>query len=261
MSKCVFWLLLGLSVTACGHASDPTPADPPVQPLVIGKSPPMPIATAADPTPVPVPDDAPIAATTTLAIPARDPRIARSHPRGRALVVTELQALENLFTATASTAPDRPALIRRVAEDYAELARSADAPTAASAHRGALKYYEMLVNEYPKYAQVDEAWYYAGLEHDLAGDPRNARRAYYQLIKSSPQSRLIPLAYFAFGEMFFTEAASDPSKDQLALQAYAEVLKYPPPGNVVYADAQRRVSEVKARANAPTTSGAGVTRP
>jgi TolA-binding protein len=85
------------------------------------------------------------------------------------------------------------------------------------------------------------------LEHELAGDLRNARRAYYELIKTSPQSKLIPLAYFAFGEMFFTEAASDPSKDQLALQAYAEVLKYPPPSNVVYAEAQRRVSEVKAR--------------
>lgn len=247
MSKCVFWLLLGLSVTACGNAGGPAPAEPPVQPLVIGKSPPMPIATSAA-EPAPVADDAPFAAITTLAVPARDPRLARMGPRARALVVTELQALESLFTATASTAPDRPALVRRIAEDYAELARSADAATAANAHRGALRYYQMLVDEYPKYPQIDEAWYYAGLEHELGGDLRNARRAYYELIKTSPQSKLIPLAYFAFGEMFFNEAANDASKDQLALQAYAEVLKYPPPSNVVYADAQRRVSEVKARA-------------
>jgi TolA-binding protein len=245
MSKCVFWLLLTLSVTACAEGADPAQIEAPAQPLIIGTSPPRPTATTAEA--APVTEDAPTTATATLAVPARDPRIARSHLRPRALVVTELQALENLFTATASTAPDRPALIRRIAEDYAELARSADPPTAASAHRGSLKYYEMLVNEYPNHAQADEAWYYAGLEHELAGDLRNARRAYYQLIKTAPQSKLIPLAYFAFGEMFLTEAASDPSKDQLALQAYAEVLKYPPPNNVVYGEARRRVSEVKAR--------------
>lgn len=246
MSTCVLWLLLGLSMAGCGNASEPAPAEPPVQPLVIGTSPPMPIATSAAEL-APVADEAPVAATTALAVPARDPRLARMRPRARALVVTELQGLESLFTATASTAPARPALIRRLAEEYAELARSADPAMAANAHRGALRYYQMLVDEYPKYPQIDEAGYYAGLEHELGGDLRNARRAYYELIKTSPQSKLVPLAYFAFGEMFFNEAATDPSKDQLALKAYAEVLKYPPPNNVVYADAQRRVSEVKAR--------------
>ena len=249
MRKCVFRLLLALSAIppmACTPSSDPAPAEPPVQPLVIGKSPPMPIATTAElPSP---PDDAhaPVAATTTLAVPARDPRIAQSRQRARALVVTELQALENLFAATASTSPDRPALMRRLAEDYAELSRAGDGPLSTSAHRAALKYYELLVSEYPKYPQVDEAWYYAGLEHELAGNLPKARRAYFELIKTSPQSKLIPLAYFAFGEMFYAEAANDPSKDDLALQAYAEVLKYPPPGNVVYAEAQRRVIEVHA---------------
>ena len=260
MRKCVFPLLLALVTippAGCAASSAPAPVEPPVQPLVIGKSPPMPIATSAEPPSV-ANDDAPVAPTTDLAIPGRDPRNARTQLRARALIVTELQALENLFVATASTSPDRPALMRRLAEDYAELSRTGGGALSTSAHRAALKYYELLASEYPRYPQIDEVWYYAGLEHELTGNPSKARRCYYELIKTSPQSKLIPLAYFAFGEMFFAQGATDPSKDDLALQAYAEVLKYPPPSNTVYADAQGRVVEVKARKAA---NGAGVTRP
>ena len=259
MRNCVFSLLLTLlcstATASCATSPPPVATEAPVEPLVIGKTPPVPIATASE-TAAPPPEDVRVAAATALEIPARDPRLARSRQRSRAVLVTELQALLNLLAATQASAPDRPALIKRLAEGYAELSHSADVPTATSAHRSALKFYEQLATEYPKDPQVDEAYYYAGLEHEMAGDPRSARRSYYELIKTSPQSKLIPLAYFAFGEMFYTEAANDPSKDDLALQAYAEVLKYPPRGNVVYADAQRRVSEVKARKN-----GGTLTRP
>lgn len=264
MRKWVFWLLLALSAipeAACAPSSDPARAEPPIQPLIIGKSPPMPIATSNEPT---APDDDPRATgapTTALAVPARDPRLARGRQRARALIVTELQALENLFAATPSTSPDRPALVRRLAEDYAELSRSTDGPTSTSAHHGALRYYEMLVNEYPRSPQVDEAWYYAGLEYELAGNLPKARRAYFELIRTSPQSKLIPLAYFAFGEMFNAEAVSDPSKNDLAIAAYTEVLKYPPSGNPVYDDAQRRMGEVNARKAAASSGGSPLTRP
>ena len=216
----------------------------------------MPIATTAETDAAPPPDQLQPPASSPLLIPARDPRLARNRQRPRALVVTELDALVKLFGATQASAPDRPALIKRIADTYAELSQSADVRVTASGHRNALKFYELLATDYPSDAQVDEAYYYAGLEHELAGDLRNARKAYFNLIKNAPQSKLVPLAYFAFGEMFYAEAASDPSKDDLALQAYAEVLKYPPPRNVVYADAQRRVSEVKTRKN-----GGTLTRP
>jgi TolA-binding protein len=261
MRNCVFSLLLTLLTStasaACTPSSDPVPVEPPVQPLVIGKTPPMPIATTAE-TAAPPADDTPssTSASTTLAIPARDPRLSRSLHRPRPLVLSEVQGLEALLAATQMTAPDRPMMIARIAETYSDLSRSGDATTAPLAHRQALKFYVLLTNDHPTYAKVDEAYYYAGLEHEMAGDLRNARAAYYNLIKNAPQSKLIPLAYFAFGEMFYAEAASDPSKDDLALQAYAEVLKYPPPRNVVYADAQRRVSEVKTRKN-----GGTLTRP
>ena len=250
MRKCVFVLLsVAPLATACAPSSPPatSASEPPVEPLVIGKSPPAPIVTSdAPPTPPPS-DDAPVATANAFPVSARDPRFGRKRPL--TLLLPEIQALEGLFAATPATSPDRPALVRRLAEEYAELARSGDARTAAAAHASALKYYTLLTT-FPQYPQMDEAFYYEGLEHELAGNLPNARRCYYELIKRSPQSKLIPLAYFAFGEMFNAEAMSDPSKNDLAVQAYTEVLKYPPPANTVYADAKTRIGEVKARAKA-----------
>jgi tetratricopeptide (TPR) repeat protein len=268
MRNCVFSLLLALltstAIASCTPSPAPAAVEPPVQPLVIGTTPTTPIAITAETAATPA-EDPPLAASTTLAIPARDPRLARSLHRPRPLMVTELQALESLFTATASTSTDRPALIRRLAEGYAELSLSINGATAAHAHAFALKYYELLTVDYPQYAQIDEAYYYAALEHELAGDFRDARRLYFELIKRSSNSKLIPFAYFGFGEIFFAEATIDPSKDELALQAYAEVLKYPAANNAVYADAKRRIAEVKARKAGNTKGNAsgtrGVTRP
>ena len=256
MRKCVFVLLLAgvpLVPFATSCAPSPPPAtnanEPPVEPLVIGTSPPMPIATtsATQPAAAAPTDDAP-AATNAFPVSARDPRFGRT--RSPALLITELQALERLLAAMPSTSPDRPAVVRRLAESYAELGRGGNARTASAARASALKYYELLTT-FPQYPHIDEAFYYAGLEQERAGNLTSARRCYYELIKRSPQSKLIPLAYFAFGEMFNTEGMSDPSKNDLAVQAYTEVLKYPPPSNTVYDDAKTRIAEVKARGVTP----------
>ncbi|MBL8606325.1 MAG: hypothetical protein JNL38_03350 [Myxococcales bacterium] len=82
-------------------------------------------------------------------------------------------------------------------------------------------------------------------KRDLAG----ARRRYYDLITKHPGSAAIPQAYLAFGELFFAEAEADPSKRELAAQAYREVVKYPPPGNAVHAFALLRLGEGFARAH------------
>lgn len=76
----------------------------------------------------------------------------------------------------------------------------------------------------------------------LAGDDMSgARRSFFELIQKMPRSPLVPYAYLAFGDMFFADAeAGDPSKYALAAQAYAEVLKYPPPANRAYAYAQHQ---------------------
>ena len=250
MRNCVFSLLLpllGVHFAACAAPKEPTraPEEATVQPLVVGHSPE--IAIAASPEESPRSDDPAAPAPTTLAVRARDPRLAKATRRDRGLVITELQQLELLFGSTAATSPDRPPLARRLAEDYAELARVTEGPTAVASHKHALKYYELLTTDHPQYPQLDEAYYYAALEHELAGNLTGARRAYFELIKRSPNSKFIALAYFAFGEMFFEEAAKDPSKNDLAEQAFKEVLKFPAPGNTVYADAKHRIEEIKLR--------------
>jgi tetratricopeptide (TPR) repeat protein len=167
--------------------------------------------------------------TVSLRVEPRDVddiRDLRHHqPRPPALLRTETQALENLLAATARNAPDRPALLRRLAENYSDLRKQGEAGASAKA----IQHYSELVTTYPNYAQVDEGYYYLGLEYEKGGDPMNARKIYYELIRRQPGSKYVPYAYFAFGEMFFHEAKGDPSKWDLAKQAYTEVMKFPSP--------------------------------
>ena len=55
----------------------------------------------------------------------RDERRNRLAARAAALLVTEIQGLESLFASTPKNAPDRPQLMRRLAEDYVELESAA----------------------------------------------------------------------------------------------------------------------------------------
>lgn len=71
-----------------------------------------------------------------------------------------------------------------------------------------------------------------------------ARKTYLDLIMKFPKSSLVVHCYFAFGELFLREGATDPSKLSLAEQAYAEVLKWPPPDNGAFALAQLRLGQV-----------------
>jgi TolA-binding protein len=199
-----------LFLLACG--SSQTTATVEIAPL------PLPTATATQTAAVTLP-----VATTDEPDDERDLR--RHSARTQALLVTELQQLEQLLATVATTSPDRPALLRRLAEDYVEL-RKAAPNTAAAASRKAIDRYETLTREYPNYPLSDEVLYYLALEHETLHDMMNARRTYYDLIKRYPSSSFIPYAYFAFGEMFFHEASSDPTKWDFAKQAYTEVIKF-----------------------------------
>lgn len=87
-------------------------------------------------------------------------------------------------------------------------------------------------------------FYDAGLSAERASDLTTARKSYYELIQKHPRSGLIPLAYLAFGEIFFAEAKTDPSKYPLSEQAYMEVAKYPAPDNTAYGYAWLRLGDV-----------------
>jgi TolA-binding protein len=190
--------------------------------------------------------------------------------RSRALLVTQIQGIESIFAATPAGSPDRPAMMLRLAEHYGELEHVAEADKAhaagpeaeradrvvRAARNAATRYYQLLTREHPRWCAehdpeprrcADESLYYLALELERGGDLDHARKAYLDLLQLWPQSRFVPLAYFAFGELFLDEAQRDPSKLELTEQSYSEVLKYPPPGNAVYGYAEYRLGQVYAR--------------
>lgn len=205
----------------------------------------------------------------------RDERAARLQPKVRALLVTEIQGLERLFASTSKRAADRVQLARRLAENYVELEAAAfrdkteagikadeakrkapanvakfqkDASNAnkvlLTARKKAIDYYTLIKTDYPNYSQLDEVLYYLAYEYEQANDYTNARKVYYELIQNVPQSKYIPNAYLAFGELFFNEAQGDPSKWDLAAASYREVVKYPPPDNKVFGYAHYKLAYV-----------------
>ncbi len=212
----------------------------------------------------------------SMAAGIRDLRKSALKQRQRALLITEIQGLERLFRRTPRHSPDRPQLTRRLAETYVELEnaavhdKTADTIKAQDAHRRrqtalvrkyrveaarakkiinaarrkAIAYYTVMARDYPNYSKIDEVLYYLAYEYEQAGDLKNARKVYYDLIQQAPKSPYIPNAYLAFGELFFQEAQTDPTKWDLAAAAYKKVIGYPPPKNKVYGYAHYKLGYV-----------------
>ena len=190
-----------------------------------------------------------------------DARPTSIKPRVSQLVLTELNGVERLLDLTAAGAPDRPQLVRRVAEDYVELrnATTREEPslsgeqavlagnriTAASVQ--AIAHYEKLLDIAPSYGKRDDVLFYLAIEHGFRSDLRQVREKMFELINDHPTSAHVPLAYFAFGELFRFEALTDRSKTQLALAAFKEVARYPQQQNRAYCLSLERM----ARLNAP----------
>lgn len=210
----------------------------------------------------------------------RDSRKVVLSPRAASLIVKEQQGLESLFVSIAKSDPDRPRLIRRIAEGFVELANAeareqkGNAEPARverakkverAARLAAIKYYKALEGEYPGFCYpksgpealdegcLDEALYFMGLEYEALGDNHEARKAYFNLVKTFPKSPLLPYAYLAFGELFLKEVQADPGRWSLALQSYEEAAKVK--GSPVAAVARGRV------ALACETMGAGDAEP
>lgn len=211
----------------------------------------------------------------------RDSRRSRWSPRTRSLLVNELQNLEALFAATTANDPDRPALMRRLAEGYVELKYSAIQETqqlpgssrsatramteklnklANAAQKRAIQYYETLAMKHPDYcisrqAQDpsqnrgcrDEVLYYLGLEFLRIHQLQETRKYYLQLVQSFPTSPLLPLTFLTFGEFFFAEGSTDPSKWDLAQKTYEKILQFPAPPNEAYGFAHYRLAQIAAQ--------------
>jgi tetratricopeptide (TPR) repeat protein len=252
ITLCTFALAL---LAGCDPAEAPPAASPTVE---------IPKASSSGEVAAP---KAPVAIAVTPKEPGLDGiRDERRLPaRARGLLVAEAQALESLFASTATSSPDRPKLMRRLAEGYVELAsveerQPGSEKSAALARSMAMKYYRRLASEHPRWCAAgstadpamasgctDEVLYYLGLEAERARDMDTARKTYLELIQNWPQSHFIPYAYLAFGELFFSEAAYDPSKFALAEQAYLKVIQYPPPENGLYGFGHYRLGQVYAK--------------
>ncbi|MCC6214788.1 MAG: tetratricopeptide repeat protein [Polyangiaceae bacterium] len=212
---------------------------------------------------------------------AQSIRASKLAPRKRALLITEIDGLERLFKSTPKKSPDRPQLIKRLAEGYVELETAAlsektkaeieaqdyekgvggkkkDAKKAAkakkeaatagkfvkAARKKAIAFYTLMKAAYPNYSKIDEILYYLAYEYEQDGNLKKAREVYFELIEKAPKSPFVPNAYLAFGELFYQEALGDPNKWALAEGAYAEVIKYPPPENKVYGYARYKLGYV-----------------
>ncbi len=95
----------------------------------------------------------------------------------------------------------------------------------------------------------DRALYDKALSEQRAGNLADARKDYFELVKNSPASAFIPLAYLAFAELFRKEAEHKPAMLSLATQAYKNVTDFPPPRNKAYAYAFFRIGEAKQHDN------------
>lgn len=247
---------------------------------VAGPEEPQPAAIAA-------PQPRPTVPDPELASIVRDPQTTQATPRARALLIREIQGLESQFASMHANAPERPKLMRQLADGYVELessaahdralsqaaigqaASSADRARvqqelvksdklATAARQAAIRYYTRLADGYPDHCQtvsplkpsdragcVDEVIYSLALEQEKAGQRDAARKSYLKLVQSAPQSKYVPLTYLAFGELFFEDALTDPSKWELALRAYEEVLKFPPPQNEAWGYAHYEIAHVR----------------
>ena len=127
-----------------------------------------------------------------------------------------------------------------------------------ASRKAAITYYTMLVDDYsgqpsttfptnppPAYPQLDEVYYYLAYEYEQASDTANARRVYLDLITKTPNSKYIPNAYLAFGELFFNEAHGRSRRSGTRRkQAYIKVIAKPPPENKVYGYAWYKLAYV-----------------
>lgn len=239
--------LVMIGLVACGSENPPatTPSEPGsaqqlvIPPMDAGAAPPLVIASSSASSP-PVDDHPDSVDDYTV---ARDPRL-KSGTRASRVIIAELQGFDSELASMASNSPARPDLLKKMMDSYAELARAAGAgtPTANTALNSAISRSTLLVTTYPNYSRLDEVRYNQGLAFEQAQKTMDARKSFYELIKTRPDSKFIGCAYFAFGEMFHEETKSDPSKADLAKQAYLEVIKFPAPANSCFKLAKDRLA-------------------
>lgn len=226
---------------ACTARVAPPPADEHGSTVVL--APPAssaPVTVAPDPSAAPTHVEAPVddgKVPAEFEVKARETVIMPRNP----YLANEIQSLEQLLAAMSPASPDLGQVLFRLGRDYVELRQGSGS---AGASRALVTKYGDLRAKVPSFAKMDEVLYQMALEYELLGEVPNARKMLYELIVKFPSSKLVPLAYFGFGELFLREAKGDASKWPLAQQSYLEALKYP--ATPIEADARWRLGQVYA---------------
>ncbi len=175
--------------------------------------------------------------------PRPEPRF-ESKPRARALLVSELEALQHLAAATPVTAPDHPQISRRIAEDFVELERAAknegSSEMQINARNKAISAYAKLVEDHPDYVQLDEALYELATEYERAGDWDLALSAYQRVLRDPPpRNDVYGYAWYKVGWVLRNKGDVDGAR-----QAFKEAIAYATeyssaPGSAKLAEASR----------------------
>lgn len=175
-----------------------------------------------------------------------------------------IQRLTMLAKGTADTDPEKPDLLFRVAELYAEKTRGyslqagaldakifeakqkKDYSTASrleseqATYRReentnrleAAKWYKQVVDEpkFRNYPRMDEVLFYLAYMLQQAKRDDLARQFFLRLVKDYPQSRFVPEAYLSFGEYYFQTGEMDN-----AMKFYDKVTQFPESKSYGYA--------------------------
>lgn len=160
--------------------------------------------------------------TLTCGVPERDVRSFARSVRSLEVVREEVSSLGRGLSE--ASPPKHEAVVVALAlgdaeTELAELELSRTDELLASAKR------HYLLSASGSGPETAEAKYRLGMLAECEGDLSTARKLYFQVVSEAPRSPLIPYAYFAFGELFAQEIKNDPSKTELARQAYAECTK------------------------------------
>ena len=141
------------------------------------------------------------------------------------LVDAQLSTLTRLLAVTPDESPEKPTLLFRLGEAYAEKAR---AQTSEPGHRQAIdaairEYTEIMSNpRYSRYERQDEVLFY--LAYTLQQEKRpEAPAAFARLVAEYPQSRFRADGYLNLGDAAF-ERADMPA----AVENYQKILALPP---------------------------------
>jgi hypothetical protein len=177
--------------------------------------------------------------------PVRDVRQNSSTRRPLGLVRAERDRAAAVYDSLPPMVEEKSMVAVGLGDTESELAGLE--PATSEAHEAeALTLYTAAAKG--KGPSADEAKYRLALTFECQGNFKEERRLLFDIVSNAPKSRLVPYAYFAFGELFAKEAATDPTKLPLAIQAFDQAAKSA--GSPLLATAQSRLGELRARSNA-----------